>query len=409
MKIGIDIRPLMDRYYSGISEYTANLLSAILSADKTEDYRLFYNSFFNLDKRLSSWTRTNARVIGSHYPNKIFNYVGQKLFHYPKIDRALGGCDIFWSPHFNFTSLSAAPTGPKKIITVHDLSFLRYPEFFSWRQNFWHRALDVKRALREADHIIAVSDNTKNDIIELAGVAPEKISVVYSGNNLERREVGRPEIQEFLRHRVLGPSSSAENDSGRYILYLGNIEPRKNISGIIAAYNILRVDEAARERQASGRGSGTVKLILAGASGWKNKKIYAAWKNSPYSEDIIFLGYVSKKEKEILYSLASAFVYPSFYEGFGFPPLEAMSYGLPVVCSNISSLPEVVGDGALLINPYKTEEIAEALGLILNDRDIRAHFAARGYERAKLFTWEKTAAEYLKIFKAIYEGSKKNN
>jgi len=380
MKIGVDIRVLMDEYYSGVSEYAANLLSAILTLDSENDYKLFYNSWHNLDKRLSSWQREKAVVYGSHIPNKIFNYFCQKIFAYPKIDKFLGGVELFWSPHFNFTSLESKT---KKIITVHDLSFLRYPKFFSVRKNIWHHALNVKNNLRLADKIIAVSENTKNDIIELAGVSPEKVQVVYSGNNAAKGIFLENEATEFL---------SKHNLNGRLILYLGTVEPRKNIGGLITAYNFLRFGSVE---------FADVKLVIAGAKGWKNKKIYSQWKLSPYKDDIIFLGYISQKEKDILYSKASVFVYPSFYEGFGFPPLEAMTNGLPVVCSNVSSLPEVIGNAALMINPFKPEEIATALKMILSDASLREMLITRGFAQIKKFSWEKTAQEYLNVFNEL--------
>ncbi len=380
MKIGVDIRVLMDEYYSGVSEYAANLLSAIFLIDSNNEYKLFYNSWRNLDERLSSWQRPNAQVIGRHIPNKIFNYFCQKIFARPKIDSVLGGVDVFWSPHFNFTSLSKKT---KKIITVHDLSFLRYPEFFSVRKNFWHKALGVKKILRSADKIIAVSENTKNDIIELTGVSPDKIRVIYSGNNAIKKEVSESDAQEFFSKHKL---------SGRIVLYLGTVEPRKNVSGLIRAYNDLRV---------KGEKYNDLKLVIAGASGWKNKKIYKEWSLSPYQNDIIFLGYISEKERNILYNKSTVFVYPSFYEGFGFPPLEAMTNALPVICANVSSLPEVVADAALMINPFKPEEITSALEMILTNNDLRQTFINKGLARAQFFSWEKTAQKYLEVFKEL--------
>jgi len=382
MKIGVDIRVLMDRNYSGISEYTANLLSAILKLDKADDYKLFYNSYSDLRKRLNTWGNNNTKVINTSYPNKIFNYFLQKIFDYPKLDRVLGGTDIFWSPHFNFTSLSAKT---KKIITVHDLSFLRYPEFFSFRKNFWHRALNVKKTLRNADLIIAVSENTKNDIIELCKIDPAKVVVIYSGNNLVNREIKDEEASPFLEKNKISSS---------FILYLGNIEPRKNIVNLIIAFNKLKE---------SGAEFSDLKLVLAGAKAWKCKQVIKEWRKSLYQSDIIFLGYINKSEKEILYSRASVFAYPSYYEGFGFPPLEAMAYGLPVVCSNVSSLPEVVGNAALTFNPYKAEEIKDALEVVLKDEAVRDNLIKQGREQEKFFTWEKTAKAYLEAFKKLHE------
>jgi len=394
MKIGVDIRVLMDEHYSGVSEYTANLLAAILRQNavsgQSDEYRLFYNSFHDLSARLDKWNGSKSKVIGTRWPNKIFNYLLQKICGWPKLDKVLGGVDVFWSPHFNFTRLSVGSKAPKKIITVHDLSFLRYPEFFSARKNFWHRSLGVKKILRAADKIVAISENTKNDIRELAAVAPEKISVIYPGNNIVKEEINETEARDFKERHNL---------SDGFILSIGNIEPRKNIGGLIAAFNELRSKDAAKS---TGHFK-NLQLVLTGAAGWKNNKINAAWHKSPYKNDIKFLGYVSQKDKEILYNQAAVFVYPSFYEGFGFPPLEAMTYGVPVVCSNVSSLPEVVGDAALMINPFKPVEITNALEIVLTDKNIRGRLVAKSYERAKLFSWDKTAAEYLKLFHEVHE------
>lgn len=398
MKIGVDIRVLMDKNYSGISEYTSNLLSEIKKQNEAlagsdgdlgglvesgpDEFRLFYNSYHNLENRLGSWRSKNFSISSTRWPNKIFNYLLEKIFAYPKLDKVLGGVDVFWSPHFNFSSFSKNKN-LKKIITVHDLSFLRYPEFFSRRKNFWHKALNIKKVLKESDKIIAVSENTKNDLIELLKISPDKIKVIYSGNDLVKREIGSAEKEELLNRYKL---------SGRLILYLGNIEPRKNIKGLIESYNNLR----AKNPEFT-----DLKLVLAGAKAWKNKEIYRAYNNSPYKKDIYFLGYISRKDKEILYSIASVFVYSSYYEGFGFPVLEAMTYGLPVICSNVSSLPEIVADAALTINPFINEEIESALKLILNDEKLRKLLIARGYEREKLFNWENTAKEYIEEFKRI--------
>jgi glycosyltransferase involved in cell wall biosynthesis len=399
MKIGIDIRVLMDKQYSGISEYTANLLTAILrrneAAAAPDDYVLFYNSFHDLNGRLDKWSDAHSRVIATRWPNKIFNYLLQKTLAWPKIDKVLGGVDLFWSPHFNFTRLSPVPIGPKKIITVHDLSFLRYPEFFSRRKNLWHRALSIKKTLRAADKIIAISENTKNDLIELIGIAPEKIKVIYSGNNYLVKINGSAKDREDESSAVEKIKDEIKNiTDSRFILYLGNIEPRKNVDGLIKAYDRLRSDDR------SGRFK-DLKLVIAGAKAWKNRAAYLAQKKSSYCNDIKFLGYVSQKDKEILMASAVVFCYPSFYEGFGFPPLEAMSAGTPVVCSNVSSLPEVVGDAALTVNPFKIEEIVEALRLVLSDEKLRQKLVERGHRRAALFSWDKAAGEYLELFQKL--------
>lgn len=393
----------MDEYYSGVSQYTANLLAAILRTDEAganievktkNEYQLFYNSYHNLSARLNKWQTPNSKIVAWHYPNKIFNYLLQKLFHYPRLDKALGGVDLFWSPHFNFTSLSGPASGLKKIITVHDLSFLRYPEFFNWRKNIWHCLLGVKTTLRRADKIIAVSENTKNDIMELVGIPADKIAVIYSGNNIKKQSWSENEVDAVLNKWDL-------NFGSRFILYVGNIEPRKNIFGLIEAYEALRRTGEELARRGERDNFKDLFLVLAGTPGWKTRKIYEAFKKSPYKNQIKFTGHINEEEKGILYSQAQVFVYPSFYEGFGFPPLEAMTYGVPVIAANVSSLPEVVADAALMIDPNKSSEIKEALITVLGDEALRQQLIVQGYKRASLFTWEKTAQEYLRLFKEI--------
>ncbi len=379
MKIGVDIRALMDERYSGVSAYAEQLLREIIRQDQKNEYYLFYNSFHNLSGRFSSWESERVKIIGTHFPNKIFNYGLQKIFGWPFLDKILGGVDIFWSPHFNFSSFSK---DSKNILTVHDLSFLRTPEFFSWRKNCWHLLLGVRNLIKKADTIVAISENTKLDLIDIFGVSAEKIKVIYSGLNLPKAEFSFTGEQSFVNKNKLKTG---------FILSVGNIEPRKNLDGLIKAYDILRESNPSIKNQ----------LVLAGAPGWRNKHIYQAAKKSKFSDSIIFTGYVSESEKIYLYHNAKVFVFPSFYEGFGFPPLEAMSYGLPVVASNTSSIPEVVGDCALLVNPVFPSEIASALEIILTDEKVREKYQEAGKERLALFSWEKTAAEYLKLFSNV--------
>jgi glycosyltransferase involved in cell wall biosynthesis len=382
MKIGIDARVLMDKRYSGVSEYAANLLSALLKLDRKNEYRLFYNSFKPPFCQLEKWRQSNSCLIRTRYPNKIFNYFLQKIFKFPKLDKILKEVDIFFAPHFNFIRLSSKT---KLVMTVHDVSFLRCPEFFSWRKNFWHRALGIKKLLRRADKIVAVSKNTKDDLIEILSLPKEKIEVIYSGNNYSTLPYrNKIEAEKFLQEKTIKPG---------FILFLGNIEPRKNISGLIEAYDNLREKRPDLAK---------IQLVIAGGIGWKHKKIFSAWRRSNYWKDIKFLGYIKEEEKIFLYQNAGVFVYPSFYEGFGFPPLEAMSFSVPVVSSNVSSLPEILEDSALLVDPYKSEEIEEAIILAITNKDLRDSLVFRGKKRAAEFFWEETAKSYLRLFESLY-------
>ena len=395
MKIGIDIRTLMDAQYSGVSEYTLNLVKEILKLDSQNEYRLFYNSTKDIEKHMPKFNYPNVKIIKKSIPNKILNYFLFKHLNYPKIDRALG-VDLFFMPHINFIALTPNPSpapaererGGKSILTIHDLSFLRFPEYFSFRKNFWHKMINVKKLVKKFDKIIAVSENTKNDIVELCGVKPEKIKVIYSGIESEFKELNSKALElsslNFVKEKYKLPE--------KFILFLGTVEPRKNIEGLISAYNKFR----ARHDEFK-----NYKLIIAGGKGWKSEDILNEWKKSKYKDDVKFLGYVDKKDKVYLYNLASLFVYPSFYEGFGFPPLEAMACGTPIIISFTSSLPEIVGSAGIMVDPHNITDMASAIEQVLSNDELRNNLIEKGMEKAKAFSWENTAREYLEVFKNL--------
>ncbi|OGF30743.1 hypothetical protein A3H09_01010 [Candidatus Falkowbacteria bacterium RIFCSPLOWO2_12_FULL_45_13] len=464
MYIGIDIRTLMDARYSGVSEYVFNLIKEMLNLDRENEYRFFYNCFGDCP-HLPLVAGGKVKIIKYNYPNKVLNYLFFKFFNYPKIDKELG-VDVLFMPHINFIGLSPLDKGEERgvaarpsLITVHDLSFLRYPEFFSWRKNFWHKMVNVKKLLNQFSQIVSVSENTKRDIMELCGVEPDKIKVIYSGVGKEYRKMtkspastcgdcsstrggqipmnkqisntndqtgiisstpltpfppdrtparqihsggvvragGKGEFfkgKEYTDERKLTEVKNKYSLPKKFILYLGTIEPRKNVDGIMAAYNELRITSYELR---------DYKLVIAGGRGWKSRGIYKEWERSEFKNDIKFLGYIDPADKVYLYNLATVFVYPSFYEGFGLPPLEAMACGLPVVSSFTSSLPEVVGDASLMADPYNVNDLARALAEILTDNNLRNKLIGRGLERAKKFTWEKAAREYLKILTSYEE------
>ena len=379
MTIGVDIRVLLDAQYSGVAEYTLNLLRALIKEDISNNYVLFYNSAKHPKLDLPELMAPNVSFVGRRFPNKLLNYGLFKFLKWPSVDRLAGQqFDIFWMPHLNFIAWPKA----KNILTVHDLSFLRYKEFFSWRKNFWHRQLAVPKLIKRADVVVAISDSTKQDIVDLIGVPAEKIITIHSG------------VSDIFRQLPADDATLLEVKNkyrlpDRFILYLGTIEPRKNLVGLIEAYNYLREQYTELAE---------VKLVLAGGDGWKFKAVYEAAKKSPFSQDIKFLNYIDSADKCPLYNLAGVFAFPSFYEGFGFPPLEACACGTPVVASFASSVPEVIGRAGILIDPHNLTDIGEALAAILRDKDIAAALSQSGIERAKKFNWEAVAKEYLKLW-----------
>jgi glycosyltransferase involved in cell wall biosynthesis len=386
MKIGIDIRTLMDSRYSGVSEYTLNLVKEILKLDHVNRYRLFYNSAKDISGRMPEFNYSNVKIVKKNIPNKFLNYFLFKYLNWPKVDKMLDA-DMFFMPHINFIALSGKS---KNILTIHDLSFLRFPEYFSFRKNFWHKMINIKKLIHKFNTIITVSENTKNDVVELCGVNPENVKVIYSGVEGEYNELSSEasELSSFKRKYDL---------PDKFIFFLGTVEPRKNIEGLISAYNKFRENRETRFRVPETE----FQLVIAGGKGWKSDSIYNEWKKSKYKDDIKFLGYVNKKDKVYLYNLASLFVYPSFYEGFGFPPLEAMACGTPVITSFTSSLPEIVGDAGIMVDPYNITDIATAIEQVLSDSELRDNLIQKGLERVKRFNWEKTAGEYLGLLKEL--------
>jgi glycosyltransferase involved in cell wall biosynthesis len=377
MNIGVDVRSLLEKERSGVGEYTFQLLDALFGIDKENQYFLFYNSFRKVDDLLpKEWKNfSNVKFCGFHWPNKLLNFCF-KFLKWPKIDRMINkNLDIFFIPNLNFISLSS---GIKKIITVHDLSFLCYQKFFSRKRRLWHWFVNPRKLISDADKVIAVSENTKRDVAEFCGVAPGKIEVIYSG---VRSGGDSPDI---------GAVKKKYNLPENFILSLGTLEPRKNIEGLIRAFEILK--------QSSKFQVLSFKLIIVGPKGWLYKKIIDCAKKSPAREDIKFINYINPEEKSAFYKLAKIFVYPSFYEGFGFPPLEAAAAGTPVITSTASSLPEIMGEAALMVDPYNPAELAKVMAECLADENLRNALIEKGKKQAEKFSWGTCAADASKLF-----------
>jgi len=388
MNIGIDIRVLAKGTRTGIEEYTINLLSRLLSLDKNVKFKLFYNAFGKIKLDYEWLDLPNVQLKEFNYPNRFVFDPTAKFFSLPKINKLLGGVDAFFSPHFLLSPVSG---GCRKIMTFHDLSFEYFSEFFPLRKRLWHSFLNPRVRASRAEKIICVSGSTKNDLVDLYGVSENKIKVIYSGvgPEFQKLEIGRygPSSHRPDQGNWKLEISGKYNLPGKFILYFGTIEPRKNLVGLIKAYETLRDEYKVND----------YKLVIAGSRGWLDKEIYAVAKKSPYTRDIIFTGFVESSDKIYLYNLASLFVYPSFFEGFGFPPLEAMSSGVPVVCSNTSSFPEVAGEAALMIDPYNFSEIAWAMKEVLGDKNLRENLIQKGLAHAKKFSWDKCARETLEF------------
>jgi glycosyltransferase involved in cell wall biosynthesis len=320
--------------------------------------------------------KPRVKVIDSSIPNRLWSF-GNKILDLPKIDKKINA-DIFFSPHFNILSLRESR---KRVFTFHDLSFAHYPNFFSSRDNFWHWLQDYKRQAQTAGHLIAVSDFTRQDLINNLSVSPERITRIYSGINPFYKKISEEDnnLKKFRKiHNLENP----------FLFYLGVIEPRKNITAIIRAFNILKTEKEFKN----------LKLVIAGPKGWLYEKIFKEAKNSKFQEEIIFWGPATLGEALYLYNSAEVFVYPSFFEGFGFPPLEAQACGLPVITSTRSSLPEVMGDSALMVDPWRIDDLTLAIKNLLISQSDQRRLQKTGFSNVKRFNWGKTSQETIEVF-----------
>lgn len=377
MRILIDGRSLLDKNGGGVFEYSRRLIDALKVRGRIDPETWANAAFTN---RMRSTVSVPGIDTLTRYPNKLLNAT-MRLCGSPHIETfAASAPDACWMPNPHFIALS--PATPLAL-TIHDLTFETYPDFFSLKQRLWHKAIAPKRLASRARVLLAVSETTKRDIVERWRIEPERIVVTHEGVSPDFFEVPSQAALQQTREKYRLPE--------RCILHVGALEPRKNHLGLLEAYHQLRPQE-----RYAGLG-----LVLAGPPGWNNAAIMQAIRRSPYRDDIRLLGYVNDLERRCLYRLASAFVFPSFYEGFGLPPLEAMASGTPVVASHAGALSELVATSGILTDPYRPTEIASAIAAILDSPALAERYAIRGIERAKMFSWDACAEKSEDAFERL--------
>ena len=375
MTIGIDASRINIKNKTGTEYYSYNLIEYLLKVDKKNKYILYSRNLLKDEFK------------GLNFTNKILwapRLWTQLRLSIEMLKAPIGAL---------FVPAHAIPLiHPKKtIITIHGLEYEYFPKAYSFFER-WHLKFATKLALKYASKIIAPSHSTKNDLIKFYKADPKKIKVIYHGYN-KKSEIQNPKSETNSKSKI---TNLKQIPNTKYILFVGSIQPRKNIQGLIKAFEILNSKFQIPDSR--------FKLVIAGPKAWLCKDIFKTANKSKYKEDIIFTGYVSEQELSNLYKNAELFILPSLYEGFGFPILEAMSYGIPVITSNISSMPEIAGNAALLINnPSDPNEIAEAMRKLLFAGDIREcrlrreELIKNGFENVKRFSWEKCARETLDV------------
>lgn len=385
LRIGIDVSDTFRHYpgigKTGVSYVTSNLVKAMIKFVKENDYVLFVDSY-KLRKliRIEFERQENAHPVTSRIPKWLLTRLWIHL-HWPPVDWLIGQVDIF---HCSTNIVPPQKKG-KTAITIYDLTTIKFPQFHpkGWTKEALNKYLrDVKRA----DLIIAISESTKKDVVEILKVPERKISVVYPATSKAFRKIDDPNWISYIRSKY--------EISRKYILYVGTLEPRKNLIRLVKAYYRLKKDFRIEHQ-----------LVLAGGKGWLCDDIFEQITQLRLDGDVVITGYiVDEEDVAALMNGADLFVYPSIYEGFGLPPLEAMCCGAPVITSTASSLPEVVGDAAILVNPYDVGQMTEAMHRVLTDEVLQRDMRRKSSERAKIFSWEKTAKETLRAYEQVCEG-----
>jgi glycosyltransferase involved in cell wall biosynthesis len=366
MQVGIDARLV---YYTraGIGEYTLCLTQALADGYRDDRFVLLQ------DKRQPQKLirANNVEVAHTRVPS---HHRAEQLL-LPWVIEHLK-VDVFHSPDF----IPPLRYEGKLVITIHDLAFLIYPHFLTKDAARYYGQID--RAVRRADHIIAVSQSTKNDVVRMLGAPEDKITVIY--------EAADPRMVPMNREDALQRVQALYGIPDEFILFVSTIEPRKNVGGLLRAYRRLRDDYKL-----------TPALVLAGSPGWLNDDIHQIVAELDLKQHTYFLGRVESSDLPSLYNAAQCLVHPAFYEGFGLTPLEAMACGTPVIVSNVSSLPEVVGDAALLVDPQQDEEITVALWRILTDSALRESLRKKGLQRAGAFSWRRAAEQTIAVYRRL--------
>ncbi|OIO51289.1 MAG: hypothetical protein AUJ11_01945 [Parcubacteria group bacterium CG1_02_44_65] len=354
MEIGINAAAALKQPRTGVEEYVYQLLRGLTMLKESKKHRFILFS-------------PSRAEFGFGLPD---NFKTRELnWPLPFWTQArLAGGMIFKKPEVLFIPVHVLPlVHPKNsVVTIHGLEYEYFPEMYP-KKRLTYLRWGAKYAVRNASKIIAVSENTKNDLIKLYGANPGKVAVVHHGVKIPDADV-----------RQEG------NNLGEYFLYLGRLEEKKNMAGLIGGFEMLKK-----------RYQLPHKLVLAGPAGFGYKKIKSKINRLKFKDDIIELGYIGEREKWRLLGLAEGFVFPSFYEGFGLPILEAQASGCPVITSDVSSMPEVAGQGAILIRP-EIEQICRAMYKIIDDADFKKRLIEQGYQNVKKFSWQKCARRTLK-------------
>lgn len=378
MRIAIDYTAAI-RQKAGIGNYVRKLVDAMLEQDSSNHYTLLTSGRPTRERPFPVADNVRGRSI--FIPDRYLNIIWYR-WRLPLYATYFSGqVDIYHGPDF---ALPPIGKSLRKVVTVHDLAFLEHPEYAIPSLAATLNKI-VPEAVAAADVVCTVSHEVSRTLIQHFQTPPEKLTVIPNGVSPHFRRISDPIILAATRHKF--------GLKHPLVLSVGTLEPRKNHVGLIKAFY-----------QAQKRKQGPAMLALAGGKGWLYEETQSLVEQLKLEKKVRFLGRVTDLELISLYSMADVFAFPSFAEGFGVPPLEAMACGVPVIVSNTASLPEVVGDAGLLIDPYNTGELATAILRILGDKQLQEDLRQKGYERVKQFTWQESARKMLTVYQKLAAG-----
>jgi glycosyltransferase involved in cell wall biosynthesis len=385
IKVYLDCQPVI-KTKTGIGWYTHEIAKELLNLEQ-DQYEFLGCSFDFLNRNQAEKVIKSLGFkdisVHSAFPFNVYRMIWNNIsvsynHFFPK-------CDIYH--FFNYTV--PPKVNGKVIANIYDTVFKIFPETMK-KRNLYFLEREIKNSVNNADIILTIGESAKNDIINNLDVAEEKIRIAPPAINQDSYRMFHQQEKETFVMQQIKIIRKKYQLPEKYIMYLGTVEPRKNVKAVFHAYSIL----PPRIRQ-------EVKLVIAGGRGWQSSEIYQLPVNLKIEEDVIFTGYIDEEEKPYLYHSAEVFVFPSLYEGFGMPVLEALAAGAPVITSKFYSMPEAGGDAAYYIDPEDYEELAYAIEKIISDESKKDEMIIKGYQHSKGFTWEKSAEVIINIYNEI--------
>ena len=376
MRIAIDAHAVGAKL-GGNESYAVNLIEALAQIDSVNHYTIYITTDEARERFHGRWPNFKVRATLPHTPLiRIPLTLSAELRKNP--------VDVL---HVQFTAPPFCPC--PVVVSIHDLSFEHLPQTFNRRSRTQLR-LTVRHSARRAARIISLSEHTRRDIVETYGIPAERVSAIPLAAPSNFAPVQDVRELQRVRHNY--------GIDGEYILSVGSIQPRKNLARLVSAY--ARVRASLRENKSADK---LPKLVLVGKCGWLYDETLRALEETGVKDTVVLTGYVPQADLPALYSGALCFVYPSYFEGFGLPPLEAMKCGAPVIVGNKTSLPEVVGDAALAVDPFDVEAIASAMKRVIDSPALREELSVKGLTRAEAFDWRETARKTLAIYHEVVQ------